>query len=239
MSRPSLYVPEEILGIKILMVQLPKRHDRCVLAACCDCGKERWVQLGTIKRGGSRRCITCNDVLKSKNGPPRLSDGEKVGVFIIIKALRRNAGGWYYLAKDTRCGHEAEVIDIPKSPFRGKESQCGCPVRQISASTRYASWRWYLSDGQCVVVQEHRIIMEQMLGRELFTDENVHHINGVRDDNRPENLELWSTSQPQGQRVGDKILWAVEMLARYSQPGSRLERIVREDLVRELLGGVL
>ncbi len=42
---------------------------------------------------------------------------------------------------------------------------------------------------------EHRAVMEEQLERE-----NVHHINGIRSDNRPENLELWSTAQPAGQR---------------------------------------
>ena len=46
--------------------------------------------------------------------------------------------------------------------------------------------------------------MEQILGRYLLHEENVHHINGVRDDNRPENLELWNTSQPSGQRVAEQ-----------------------------------
>lgn len=50
---------------------------------------------------------------------------------------------------------------------------------------------------------EHRVIMEQLLDRPLSADENVHHINGVRDDNRPENLELWLTRQPVGIRVRD------------------------------------
>ncbi len=62
---------------------------------------------------------------------------------------------------------------------------------------------------------EHRWVMEEKLGRELFSHEHVHHKNGIRNDNSVDNLELWTTSHPYGQRVEDKIKWAKEFLKGY------------------------
>jgi hypothetical protein len=70
-------------------------------------------------------------------------------------------------------------------------------------------------------VFEHILIMEDQLGRQLFRDENVHHRNGVRNDNRPENLELWVKPQPPGIRIEDAVVWAREILRRYEGTGAR------------------
>jgi hypothetical protein len=64
---------------------------------------------------------------------------------------------------------------------------------------------------------EHRLVMEHYLGRALISDEQPHHKNGNRSDNRIENLELWSSLQPAGQRVTDKLAYAREIIARYGE----------------------
>lgn len=67
-------------------------------------------------------------------------------------------------------------------------------------------------------IAEHRWVMSEMLGRPLADGEEVHHRNGNKLDNRPENLELWLVgNQPRGQRVVDLLDYAHAIIARYER----------------------
>ena len=66
-------------------------------------------------------------------------------------------------------------------------------------------------------IKMHRYTMEKHIGRALRGNENVHHKNGVRSDNRIENLELWVKTQPCGQRVEDKVAASLQLLQAYPE----------------------
>lgn len=94
----------------------------------------------------------------------------------------------------------------------------------LADGARYVTKSGYVQvkdDGEWVM--EHRLVMSRHLGRRLASHENVHHRNGDRMDNRPENLELWSTWQPTGQRVIDKLAWARAIIAEYESVESLLD----------------
>jgi len=99
-------------------------------------------------------------------------------------------------------------------------SDLEAPKRKFDGSGWYDEAGYFLlwKDGKKIT--EHRYVMEQHLGRPLIKGENVHHKNGVKDDNRLENLELWITHQPYGQRAEDVLEWAYQIIDRYGKDGN-------------------
>lgn len=125
------------------------------------------------------------------------------------------------------CRYQKVPCACGKPKHRGSVQCIECHnEKQVGeANPNWKGGRWRTKSGYIYLpvpnhprgyrVFEHILVMENILGRHLLPGETVHHLNGVRDDNRPENLELWTKPQPTGIRVSDAIAWAREILARY------------------------
>jgi hypothetical protein len=110
-----------------------------------------------------------------------------------------------YHAKRSRfCSHLCSGRHVGRMRFGGKDHPGwgGGKVMRNGYVTVYSPDHPAVQDKRSKYVFEHRLVMEAKIGRYLARDEQVHHINGVKDDNREENLELWTGSHPNGVRAG-------------------------------------
>lgn len=156
----------------------------------------------------SGRCPQCDVVVLPKQTPK--------GHFYITTYCSRKCAraSWNEPIASRICGEcGAEFTRKPSDRDRPYcSTRCGGNARRNSKGHgRIRNGYPVFWTGKAEVLV-HRIVMEGILGRQLTSTENVHHLNGDRGDFRAENLELWDFAQPHGQRVTDKIAWCVQYL---------------------------
>ncbi len=154
---------------------------------CSDeCRRRLCLRCGELFKPATNRSTYCS--LECKRGVGVCENCGKSYIYSHHGAKRFCSKECYY---DQTCP-DGTVIDDPNG-YTLIKVPLGTPGVKLNSKGR-ARWMW-----------THRYVMQQELGRPLLKSEEVHHMNGDRKDNRPENLELWAQSQPSGVRVKDYL----------------------------------
>lgn len=167
-----------------------------VWKSCCVCSKDFLT-----KRSTQERVMTCSVVCGGKYRSAKkavtIPCKQCGNLFSFVPSSRKNIHNAF-------CGQSCSAkANKAATTFKKHKDTDGWKIGNDGYVTKYL-------EGKKVL--QHRVVMSQVIGRELMSHENVHHINGVKHDNRPENLELWVVSQPKGQRVEDRLDEAKRLL---------------------------
>jgi HNH endonuclease len=184
------------------------------LITCSPCG-HAW-EVAAERPSAPICCPGCQERICAWCG---VSIAEKRAETIYCQKLHRDAfAGWLReVAEPVRLAPQLALQTVCNADPGGIPDPFGLgePLRSVAAQAIYS--RVVDKDGYVKVkipapptfpaatqvAAEHRLVLEAVLGRPLKKGESVHHKNGIRHDNRPENLELWVGPIRYGQRAKD------------------------------------
>jgi len=217
----------------------------------CDCGETSIATGNNLSSGHSKSC----GCLRKTNSSTIDLSGQVFGRLTVQKDGHRTkrAGKKMAHIKEWRClcSCGIEVHVTTGHITTGHTNSCGCWAKESARKLAYkniAGKKKVAPNGtlpprknaegyvrvhdkhhpradKSGFVMEHAKVMSESIGRDLLSHENVHHLNGDRADNRIENLELWSKSQPCGQRIVDKLKHAVFLINEYRGEGLELSTL--------------
>lgn len=236
-SAPPVQIGEQYGFWSVISESDPLCGDKAWLC-CCECGTEKPVRDESLRNGTSQSC-GCQSKRRRRT---TLFPGQRFGYWTVLSRIEKPTKQRSWLCR-CACGIVKGVSS--NSLKRGKSLSCGCYRKEKWVASRLP--KSIAARGYVLVydeqwgnprrggrIFEHILVMTRHLDRALRRGECVHHKNGIRTDNRLDNLELWTTRHPKGARVNDLIKWAKDILEMY-EPGSlsnsKMLQIARKGII--------